>query len=91
MVSITTASFASTNQNFAVDVFLTYDSVSKSFGGIYFGQACNTLIDLTAITQTSVTSVSDVSEGQGFNLTAIFNSTNATNNLVVTTFEIIPE
>lgn len=91
MISATTASFASTNQNFFLNVELIYDSVSKSFAGVYYGQAANTLIDLTAITQTSVTTVSDVAEGQGFSLTGIFNSTNASNNLVVTTFEIIPD
>lgn len=89
--SITTASFGSTNQNFFVDVNLIYDSVSKSFAGYFIGSACNTNIAATAITQTSVTTVSDSAEGQGFTLTAIFNSTNSTNNLFVTTAEIIPE
>jgi hypothetical protein len=92
MFSITTASLASTNQNFFIDVWLVYDSVSGSFGGNFFGSAVNTLIDLTAITQTSVASgIADSAEGQGFTLTAIFNSTNASNNLFVTTAELIPE
>ena len=92
LISITTASLASTNQNFFLDVQLIFDSVSGSFGGYYVGSAVNTLIDLTAITQTSVASgIADSAEGQGFNLTAIFNSTNASNNLFVTAFEIIPE
>lgn len=91
IVAPTTASLASTNQNFFLDVHLIYDSVSTSFGGYFIGSAVNTNIAATAITQTSVTAVSDVAEGQGFSLTAIFNSTNASNNLVVTTFELIPE
>jgi len=91
MFSITTASLASTNQNFFVDVNLIYDSVSTSFGGYYIGSAVNTNISATAITQTSVTAVSASSEAQGWNLTAIFNTTNASNNLVVTTFEIVPD
>ena len=91
MVSVTTASFASTNQNFFLDTYLIYDSVSTSFAGYTIGSAVNTNVAQTAITQTSVTTVSDVAEGQGFTLTAIFNSTNSSNNLVVTTFEIIPE
>jgi hypothetical protein len=91
LFSITTASLGSTNQNFFLDLVLMYDSVSQSIAGYYVGQACNTLIDLTAITQTSLTTFSDVAENQGFTLTAIFNSTNASNNLIVTTAEIIPE
>jgi hypothetical protein len=92
LVAPTTASFGSTNQNFFLNVELIYDSVSGSIAGIFYGQAANTLIDLTAITQTSVASgISDTAEGQGFTLTAIFNSTNASNNLVITTFELIPD
>lgn len=91
LFNITTASFASGSHTFAIDVLLKLDTVGNIIEGIYFGQAVNTLIALTAITSTSTGSFSDTSETQAFNLTAIFNSTNASNTLVVDTFELIPE
>jgi hypothetical protein len=89
--SITTASFGSTNQNFFVDFYLIYDSVSTTIAGYFIGSACNTNIAATAITATSTGTFSDSAENQGVTITAIFNSTNATNNLFVTTAETIPE
>jgi hypothetical protein len=89
--SITTASFGSTNQNFFLDFYLIYDSVSTGITGYFIGSACNTVVAQTAITTTSTLAFSDSAENQGITMTAIFNSTNATNNLVVTCAEIIPE
>jgi hypothetical protein len=82
---------ASGSQNFFVDVLMNYDTVSQKIQGIFFGQGVNTLIALTALTATSLGSISDVAEGQGFTLTALFGSTNATNACVIDTFELIPE
>jgi hypothetical protein len=83
---ITTASLASTNQNFFIKVEFIYDSVSKKIQGCYHGLQVNTVIALAAVTATSLGSFSDLAEGQGFTLTALFGSTNASNNAVITTF-----
>ena len=90
VISTTTSSFASTNQNFFVKTEFIYDSVSGLIQGCFHGLQVNTVIALTNVTATSLGSFSDSAEGQGFTLTGIFNSSNASNNLVITTFELIP-
>jgi hypothetical protein len=84
------ASLASGSHNFFITIDMSYDTVSKIIEGIYYGQAVSTLINLTAITTTSTGSFSDLSESQGFTLTAIFGSSNASNTLVISQFELEP-
>jgi|SRR5271166_4136247 len=78
----------STNQNWFLNVELTYDTQSKQIGGIFYGFGAAGLIDLTAITMTSTGSFSDTAEGQGITITA---TCAGTSSHVVTCFELIPD
>lgn len=83
-------SLASTNQNFYLEALCMYDSTSTTIMGTFFGQIANTAVALTAITTTSLTTVSSTLETQNFCLSWLFGTTSATNNCVVTEFELEP-
>jgi len=80
----------STNQNWFIDVYLTYDSQSKVIGGVFQGYSGSStgILALTVITETSTGSFSDAAEGQGFTITA---TCGGTSSHVLTCAEIIPE
>lgn len=84
-------SLASTNQNFFLEAELMWDGVSTNIYGNYHGNIANTAVALTAITSTSTTTI-DLATEQGyvFSLSVLFGTTSATNNCVVTEFELEP-
>jgi hypothetical protein len=81
---------ASASHNFLIDVTMQYDTTSNKIQGQYSGNIANGLITAAGLTN-ALTSVSDVAEGQGFTVTGLFGSTNASNSAIIDTFELIPE
>ena len=81
---------ASANHNFLIDVTMNYDTASNKVQGQYGGNIANGLITAAGLTNV-LTSFSDVAEGQGFTVTGLFGSTNASNQAIIDTFELIPD
>jgi hypothetical protein len=86
----TTVAMNSTNQNWFFDVYLNYDTQSNQVGGYYVGYAglSTGIIDITAITSTSMGSFSDIAENQGITITG---TCAGMSSHIVTCAEIIPE
>jgi len=89
LCTITSASFASGSHSFFGEIVLYAESVGSTIEGYYTGTAVNTLITTAVVTAQS--SFNPATEGQGFTVTALFGSTNASNTFVMDTFELIPD
>lgn len=81
---------ASLNHNFFIEVLMTLDTTSSRVEGVFSGTMANGVIAVAALSNV-LTAFSDVAEGQGFTVTGLFGSTNASNQAIIDTFELIPE
>src|SRR5216684_2439455 len=85
LASTGAVAMASANHNFWLDILMQYDTISNKIQGYFIGQIAGTVVSETTLSAIP-TSVSDVAEGQGFTVTALFGTTQTGNVSIVQTF-----